>query len=288
MNKVKDPGLFKAIKHFLTVYLPKIKSKSPDTIQTYKSSVNVFILFLKNSKGIELHRLRTEDFNPDYILEFLEWLRTDRGNSDSTRNQRLRCLRIFCRYLAGENVLSFETYSRIQDISGPHIPDRFLGQTLSIEEVKHLLELPKASTKFGLRDRFYIALLYDTGCRNSELLNVSLGNFIYNRGFGSVNVIGKGNKPRITPLSQEVVAMFKQYAEVFHAEKDFQKPLFYTANKNGVVPMSADNAARILLKYENIAKIRYPDLPHLHPHLFRHARAMHLYRAGMPLPLVGE
>ena len=288
MNKVQDPGLFKAIKHFLTAYLPKIKSKSPNTIQTYKSSLNVFIYFLRSVKNINLHQLKKEDFNPDNILEFLGWLKKDRGNSDNTRNLRMRCLRIFCKYLAGEDLLSFETYSRIQDIDSIPTPDRFLDRTLSIEEVRRLLELPKVSTKFGLRDRFYIAFLYDTGCRNSEILGISLGDIRGGKENGSVKVIGKGKKPRVTPLSREVVAMFKQYAQVFHIENNFQKPLFYTSNKNGISNMSADNAARILLKYETIAKAHYPHLPHLHPHLFRHARAMHLYQAGMPLALVGE
>jgi site-specific recombinase XerD len=288
VSNIKDPGLFKSIKHFLTVFLPKIKSKSPHTIQAYKSTISVFANFLKESKGIRLHQLSKDDFCPDYILEFLEWLQTSRGNSAATKNQRLRCLRVFCKYLVGENILSFEVYARIQNIASTPTPERFLEKTLSIDEVKHLLELPKPSTKFGLRDRFYMALLYDTGCRSSEIISINLGDINRSKEYGSVKVIGKGQKPRITPISQEVIAMFKQYADVFHADRNFQKPLFYTENKNGVTRMSADNAARILNKYEIMANARYPDLPHLHPHLFRHARAMHLYHAGMPLPLVAE
>jgi len=52
--------------------------------------------------------------------------------------------------------------------------------------------------------------------------------------------------------------------------------------------MSADNVARFLNTYEEIAREASPDIPHLHPHLFRHVRALHLYQAGMPLPIIGQ
>ena len=52
--------------------------------------------------------------------------------------------------------------------------------------------------------------------------------------------------------------------------------------------MSADNTARILRKFEAKAKLLRSDIPHLHPHLFRHVRSMHLYQAGMPLPLIAQ
>ncbi len=288
MNKIKDPGLFKAIKSFLTVYLPKIRSKSPHTVQSYKSTLNAFIKFMKTAKGIHIHQLSIADFTPENILLFYEWLREHMKNSDSTRNQRLMCLRAFCRYLMGEDILSFETYSRIHEIKGVPVPERFLDASLSVDEVKHLLALPDASTKYGLRDRFYIALLYDTGCRNSEILDMDLGDIRFAKESGIASVMGKRKKPRLTPLSKEVTSMFNQYSDVFHMEKDLQKPIFYTSKKDGFARMSPDNTARILTKYEKEARIKFPNLPHLHPHLFRHTRAMHLYHAGMPLPLVGE
>ncbi|WP_025642763.1 tyrosine-type recombinase/integrase [Schnuerera ultunensis] len=64
--------------------------------------------------------------------------------------------------------------------------------------------------------------------------------------------------------------------------------MFYTTRKGITGKMSPDNVARFLSTYEKAARIVNPVLPHLHPHLFRHARTMHLYQAGMPLPLVSE
>ena len=82
--------------------------------------------------------------------------------------------------------------------------------------------------------------------------------------------------------------MFKQYVSIFHHDNVQGDSLFYTVRKGIKGKMSPDNVARFLNGYEKLAKVVNPALPHLHPHLFRHARAMHLYQAGMPLPLVSE
>ena len=175
MKKIKDPELFKNIKSFLTLYLPTIRAKSPNTVNSYRDTLNIFILFLKCKNSINLNELRTEDFNRDNILEFLNWLKSDRLNSDTTRNLQLISIRAFCKYLTGENIIEYETYANIQQIEKIPVPERFISGMLSIEDVKLILELPNISKKSGLRDQFYIALLYDTGCRNQEILDLKLG-----------------------------------------------------------------------------------------------------------------
>jgi len=288
MSKISDPKLFATIKSFLTVYLPKIRARSPHTVQAHKDTLNLYVLYLKTANGIELRKVATADFNRENVLAFLDWLKTVRGCADSTRNQRLTSIRVFCKYLAGEDMLAFDAYSKIQDIGRLPVPERVLEDILSVDDVKLILEMPDISTKTGLRDRFYMALLYDTGCRNDEILSLTLGDIEPGKDGGKVKIIGKGRKFRVTPLSKEVIAMLRQYANVFHPEYNRKKHLFYIIRKNVETPMSADNAARILRKFEAEAKLSRPGIPHLHPHLFRHVRAMHLYQAGMPLPLICE
>lgn len=288
MNKINDPKLFASIKAFLTMYLPKIRARSPHTVQAHKDALNLFILFLKSVNGTELRKVTKTDFNSENVIAYLDWLKSERGCEDSTRNQRLMSIRVFCKYLAGEDMLAFDTYSKIQDIKRLPVIERVLDDTLSVEDVKLLLELPDISGKTGLRDRFYMALLYDTGCRNEEILSLKLGGIMLGKNSGQVRIIGKGRKFRATPLSKEVTAMLHQYTNIFHPDNNPQKHLFYITRKGLDTPMSADNAARILRKFEAKAKLLRPGIPHLHPHLFRHVRALHLYQAGMPLPLIGE
>lgn len=288
MNKINDPKLFASIKAFLTMYLPKIRARSPHTVQAHKDALNLFILFLKAVNGTELRKVTKTDFNSENVIAYLDWLKSERGCADSTRNQRLMSIRVFCKYLAGEDMLAFDTYSKIQDIKRLPVPERVLDDILSVDDVKLLLELPDISGKTGLRDRFYMALLYDTGCRNEEILSLKLGDIMLGKDSGQVRIIGKGRKFRATPLSKEVTAMLRQYTNIFHPDSNPQKHLFYITRKGVDTLMSADNAARILRKFEAKAKLLRPDIPHLHPHFFRHVRALHLYQAGMPLPLIGE
>lgn len=288
MKKISDPELFKTIKSFLTVYLPKIKSRSPHTIQAYKDTLNNFARFMDCSKNIPLHKLETEHFNSDNIMDFLNWLQSSKKNSDTTRNHRLMSIRTFCRYLVRENIADYGTYAQIKDIDKIPVPDRFISDILSVDDVKLVLELPNISKNTGLRDRFYMALLYDTGCRNQEILDLKIGDVKLNKDSGYVNILGKGSKPRTTPISKEIVPMYEQYVSVFHPNRNPQSVLFYTKRKGIVTPMSPDNTARFLKTYEALAKLKHPDMPHLHPHLFRHTRAMHMYQAGMPLPLVSQ
>ena len=288
MKKIKDPALFKTIKSFLTIYLTTIKKRSPHTIQAYKDTLNIFIAFMKNNKNVEMHALKSEHFNQDNILRFLEWLMLERGNSDTTRNQRLMCIRVFCKYMAGENMLAYESLSQIQKIGKIPVPDKFLDTSLSIDDVRMILEVPNTAKSTGLRDQFYIALLYDSGCRNQEILDLRLKDIMVEGEVGSVNIVGKGRKFRVTPLSKEVIAMYKRYTKVFHSNRSNNEFLFYTTRKGITTQMSADNVARFLNTYEEIAREASPDIPHLHPHLFRHVRALHLYQAGMPLPIIGQ
>ena len=288
MSRIRDPKLLASIKSFLTVYLPKIRARSPHTVQAYRNTLNQYTRFLKAAHGIELWKLTSADFNVENVLSFMGWIKSELGCADSTRNQRLMNIRFFCKYLAGEDILAVSAYSKIQEIKRFPVPQKVLDDIMTVDDVKLLLEMPDASTNRGLRDRFYLALLYDTGCRNDEILSMKLGDITCGKDNGQVNIIGKGKKFRITPVSIEVIAMLRQYARVFHPESNPQRYLFYTDRKGVETQMSPDNTARILSKIETKAKVLHSDIPHLHPHLFRHVRSMHLYQAGMPLPLIGE
>ncbi|MGG0720023.1 tyrosine-type recombinase/integrase [Robertmurraya massiliosenegalensis] len=289
MKNVKDPKLFLSIKTFLKVYLPEIRAKSINTIKSYRDTLNLFFQFLKSKRKLSLHLVTTEDFSPLAVKEFLDWLVDERHCSFSTRNQRLSCIRTFYGYLAEENMELVDNYSKIQKIKKTPVPDRALDIILTLDDIRLILKQPNGESKTGLRDQFYLSLLYDTGCRNSEVLNLRLKDFhINSKGEGSIHIIGKGNKFRATPISREVLDLFNKYVVLFHPYPDKAKYLFYTVRKGIVNRMSNDNVARFIKKYEMSAKTINPNLPALHPHLFRHARAMHLYQAGMPLPLVSE
>jgi site-specific recombinase XerD len=87
-NKLKDPELFKAIKIFLTSYLPVVKRKSPHTITAYKDAINMYFRFLNKTFGVRLKDVSTKDLSQAKIVSFLEWLKNTRNNEATTINQR--------------------------------------------------------------------------------------------------------------------------------------------------------------------------------------------------------
>ena len=289
--KIKDPALFKRIKEYLATYLPVIRRRSKNTVSSNKEAINLFFLYLEDVHKKKLSAAATSDFNQTNVSGFLSWLQLERGNAASTVNQRLSHIRGFCRYLMKNDAISFGDLSDINDIA--RIKDTRTKELvwLSIEETQMLLRQPDTSKKTGIRDRFYLALMYDSGCRNDEVKNLRVRDFVINKnGEAELHVVGKGKKYRCIPITADVVEIHNQYCRTYHpnAAKDADASMFYTVRNGIVAEMSDDNVRRLMNKYETEIKQNNPDLPHLHPHLLRHSRSMHLYLAGVPLPLIAE
>lgn len=295
-NKSKETALTKQIKEYLTVYLPVIKKRSPNTITTSRSSLNLFLEFLKEDKGLPIGKVTKTDFNQENLVEFQRWMQTKPfksrdGRKVSTINLRISRLKGFCKYLAKNDVLDYVWIEEIKEINNIKETELKDFVYLTIEQVKLILEQPNLSKKTGIRDRFFIALMYESGCRVDELLHLKVSDYKLNKkDEGSISVFGKGNKFRCTPLSDKITPLYKEYMSIFHPGevKTSDSLMFYTVRNDIKAQMSADNVERFLRTYEKSAKKIDSTLPHLHAHLFRRTRAMHLYMAGTPLPLVQE
>lgn len=288
MTKIKDPELFDNIKDFLTSYLPVIRAKSSNTITAYKSTLNLYLSFIQKFCHKRLADVTKEDFNQTNILEFLEWLKIERQNCTATRNQRLVHIRQYCKYLMGSDILSFSDFVKIQKIAKETDPPKDELEYLTIEQTKLVLAQPETNKNIGVRDHFFISLLYDSGCRDQEILDLQVGDFVEMKTCAELHIVGKGHKYRAIPISKDVQKMFHEYCKIYHTDLQKNALLFYTIRNGVKTKMSPDNVARFLNKYEKQARKTDPNIPHIHPHLFRHTRAMHLYMAGMPLPLVSE
>lgn len=291
MKRIKDPDLYACIKKFLTVYIPQIRNRSGNTSEAYRFTLNLYLSFLQEQKGKTLHEASISDFSQQNILLFMEWLRNVRQNEVSTINQRLSNLRAFCSYLHKNGRISHSDMAEISEIH--KLADLRKQEVLfiPIEHMQLILKQPDLSRKTGIRDRFFLSLLYDSGCRNQEILDLRVKDFAINRNDeAELHIIGKGRKYRVTPISRGVTKMFYDYCGIYHPEikKAYESYLFYTVRNGITCQMSPDNVQRFLRNYEESARKTEPGLLHLHPHLFRHTRAMHLYMAGIPLPLIAE
>jgi site-specific recombinase XerD len=232
--------------------------------------------------------VKVGDFSQKNILEFMDWLATDRGNAAPTINHRLSDIRGFCRFLKKKKAVSEVDYETIREITDV-ADDRVIDFTwLSFEDVKRILD-QVSGNRDSIRDRFLLSLLYESGARINEVLSLNIKDLKpTSSGEVDVHFYGKGNKHRITPLSSEIWEQFNTYADKYLPDRKPEDLLFFSYRNGKRNKMSSDNVSRILNDCETAIHKEDPGLIHLHSHLFRRTRAMHLYQAGVPLPTISD
>ena len=286
--KAKDPQLVSLIGEFMKVYLPCVRNRDDDTVASYRYSINLYISYLEASKGLTLLTIQSCDFNQKNIVAFLSWLESERHNVATTINHRLSDIRGFCKYLMKKNAITSNEYEEIREINDVN-DDRIIDFTwLPVEYVTSILHSVK-SNRDAARDHFLLSLLYESGARINEVLSLRLLDLKPALdGEADVHFYGKGNKHRITPLSKEIWNQYGSYCEKYHTNKNLEDLVFYSYRNGRRNKMSSDNVSRILSSCEMKLRKDKPELIHLHSHLFRRSRAMHLYQAGVPLPTISD
>ena len=286
--KAKDPRLVSFMGEFMRTYLPGVRNRDKDTIDSYRYSINLFVTYLESEQKVTVLTMQSSDFSQKNIVKFMAWLKSERNNVAPTINHRLSDLRGFCKYLYKKNAISLDDYEAIREISDVY-DERVINFTwLSVNDV-YLVLKSTDSNREAIRDRFLLSLLYESGARINEVLSLKLLDVkATSNGEADVHFYGKGKKHRITPLSKEIWSQFEDYCEKYHPDKTLENLVFYSFRNGRRNKMSSDNVSRILAECEAEVRKSNPYLVHLHSHLFRRTRAMHLYQAGVPLPTISE
>ena len=290
-TKKDNKNLVSAISSFIKDYLPVVKRRSEHTIDAYRQALLLFTGWMKDKKDTGFAELTADHFSEENICAFMEWLSTERRNLPSVVNQRLSHLKGFCRYLAKKDIMDYAGLSSVLDISPMKDTEEDEFIWLSLEETKAVLDSFDTTKRFGCRDHFLVALMYEAGCRCEEVVTLRHGDLRTNGdGTADLHIFGKGSKHRVVPISREIVDYYCRYCKIFppDTKQELGGLIFPITRKGTQLPMSEDNVQRILEKTEKKTKEKLPDLPHLHAHLFRRTRAMHLLTHGMSLPLVSE
>ena len=280
-------SFYRYLREWFTVFLPRQRGASPHTITSCRHTWNMLLGYVAETRGVPLIQVTFTVLDRACVIGFLDHMRTTRGWTATTYNQRLACIRSFFKYAAtAEPTLAMH----LVDLSGiPQLKSsapptiRYLTTTA----VTALLATPDPASRKGLRDQFFMILMYDLAARDAEMLALTPADIDTKR--LTVDLIGKGSKPRRLPITTETAAHYRRYRAAFHADTEPGQPLFYTVHGHRQTTMSDDNVARFLRQHAAEARRSCPAIPErVHPHMLRHSRAMHLYQAGMPLALLTE
>lgn len=290
MTKLNNSSLFPLIHDYLKIYLPKQHKVSPNTIRSYREALELLVDYVKECKQIPLGNVTFEMMSIEMILAFLDYLETERDCSVPTRNNRLAAIRAFINYAADRDVTTAAVLGELKKVPVKKPNEVAVVEYMSMEAITAIVEQPDADTPKGLRDRFYLMLMYDTGARVQEMVDLKLCDLQIGR-FSKITLHGKGSKTRVVPLMDKTVQHLQKYLSEFHngTSMSSDTPLFYAVTHGSLHPLT-DRRIRYLLKeYSKKARMVCPDVPeNVYPHLFRHSRAMHLYQEGMDLTLVSQ
>jgi len=253
-------------------YLEAERNSSPYTVRNYTTDLLDFFHSLSakgisSLKEVDKHTLR------DYMAHLME-----QGFVKASIARKLSAIRSFYRYLLREEIIST---SPVATTFSPKL-DKRLPSFLTMEEMLRLLEAPDLSTPHGQRDRALMELLYASGLRVSELVNLNLEQI--NLDSREIRVLGKGSKERLVLMGQPAAIALSAYLSQSRPKllgKKRSDALFL--NRYGE-HLPERRVQRLLQKYANIAGIDKG----VHPHMLRHTFATHLLDGGADLRVVQE
>lgn len=272
---------------FFLTYLPGELGLSSNTIRSYRDTFIQFLSYMDNVKKVSPDKLTFEHFNKEDILHFLKWLEDSNGNTTNTRNQRLGAIKSFCKLVMYKCP---EFVHQCTDILGIRAKKQRKDSLkyISFDELTCLLSQINTKTKKGRRDLVLISLLYNTGARVQELINLTPGDLRLENP-ATVELIGKGNKKRIVPLDPPIAKLVEGYLneQGLQHVKMSDYPLFFNSRHES---LTTPGVTYIINKYVPIVRKLHPEMLTINitPHVFRHSRAMHLLQKNVPLPYIRD
>ena len=258
---------------YINDYLNYIKLEKRLSINTYESYHFDLIHFMNYFKNKDIHSIKEDD-----IGKYLEFLNTKENLNPRTIERHLTTLRGFFKYLVKCEILSYDITKNIDNLK----LGKYLPTTLTIDEVNLLMDI-KLDSPFNYRTKAMLELMYGSGLRVSDLVNLELNDIdLYN---GTILISGKGSKERIVPLGEYA----KHYLELYLKERKYllkkkngnPDKLFLNNHGRPITRNGFNFLLNNLLKEKKIEK-------NVTPHTLRHSFATHMLDNGADLRTIQE
>lgn len=278
---MKPTNFAKYLTDFLGVYLPTQKNASRNTIHSYRDTFKLLLHYCQDVKGVPVKRLTLDVLSSQWITDFLEWLEGERKCSITTRNQRLAAIHSFFRYVQAEEPVGLYHYQKISAIPIKKAKKTVVDY-LTPEAIKLLLEQPDRNTPKGRRDLTLISVLYDSGARVQELIDLRVCDITLHPP-SVITLTGKGNKSRRVPIMKNTASLLQSYLLENKLDKPWKNEhALFTNNQHH--KLTKEGITHIISKYVACARKESTLVPaKVKNHMLRHSKAMHLLQAGINL-----
>jgi integrase/recombinase XerD len=243
-------------------YLYIEKGLSQNTVQAYETDILSFLNWLTKTPNINYLNLKEDNIN-----NYIAYLFKSKLKSSSV-NRKISSLKSLYLYLIKKNILK---NSPISEVITPK-KEKYLPSSMSEDEVDRLLKSPDTSNKIEKRDKAMIEMLYATGMRISELVNLKLTDVDLQRCVAKV--FGKGKKERLIPFGEAALEALSDY--ISDRDKSVSKEIFLSNRGKKLSRVAFWQRIKIYLIRENLKNS-------ISPHTLRHAFATHLLNRGADL-----
>jgi site-specific recombinase XerD len=273
-NKANDtPVFFGELVRGWFHWLAQERNVSAHTMTSYRDTFILLIRHLADMSGSSPDILTFDGHLHEYVLVFLQRLEQNRHVSITTRNQRLSAVKSFCRYVAYDRPLLSDQCRRVTLIPlKKHA--KSLPEYLEPEEMEAIISTVDCTHPEGRRDHAILLLLYNTGCRVSELTALNQSNYRDDT-LRHIRILGKGRRWRAVPLWERTVAAIKRTLE----DRNDEMPCMFLGQRGNAI--TRFGVRHLLKKYRLRAQEKIPGLSkkRISPHTIRHTTAVALLRA---------
>jgi site-specific recombinase XerD len=279
---MKQTNFAKRLTDFLTSYLPGERGYSVNTIMSYRDTMLLFLIYMKSIHEKPAEKIDFNDITHDRVLGFLLWLEQERACTVSSRNARLAAIHSFFKFLQYKVPEQLAEWQRILAIKTKKTPQTTQAY-LTAEGLNLLFQQPDTGTEKGRRDIALLALLYESGSRVQELIDLTPSCVTFSNP-ALLRVTGKGNKSRLVPVSEQVTSILRTYMTENNLLEPYanEYPLFGSSKRQKFTRMGITS---ILKKYADMARKINPSLipEKITPHSMRRSKAMILLKSGVDI-----
>jgi len=264
------------IHQFFGQYLTRIKGSREQSVKAYRDTFTLFLPFAAQYRSIKINSLKVAHLSPALILEFLDYLESERNNSARTRNQRLAALKSLAKMIRFMYPEKRKLAERILNIPQKRTQKQLIGFLYS-EEILKVFETVDLKKSQGFRDYTILHLLHDSGARASEIATLNINYFDPEN--KTLAILGKGNRYRLIELWPKTTELIKRYISKYRITPKplYQHHLF--VNQRGK-ELTRHGIYQICKKYLCLA-LPPKRLKNINPaHSFRHSCAVNMLASG--------
>jgi site-specific recombinase XerD len=288
MKPSTPTDLGRELVRFFEEFLPAQRGLSPNTVRSYRDALLLLLQFVSADTRRSIERLEVSDLTAERVIKFLNFLETERGNGIATRNARLGAIHVFARFLATRKPEYLGSLQRVIALPYKRGAREAPIEYLERGEIEAVLQSIDRSSAPGRRDYALFALMFNTGARVQEALDVRRRD-VRLEAPPQVRLHGKGNRVRLCPIWPATARLLRALIDELPVpDGDPADVRLFTNARGG--PLTRFGVRYLLRRYVDAAAQHTPSLvdKSIHPHSLRHSTAVALLKSGVDFATISQ